>query len=99
MPATLLFDFREVQRLDVTWMQDETQGQCHVRQVAPHAGAAKSVSLQESQNSFATHLLEGTYRIGTVQELLGQAGARATMILTQVLSRGRRGVCSLRDAL
>lgn len=80
-------------------MQDGMQVQRHVRQVAPHAGVAKSVSLQELQNSFATHLLEGTYRIGTVQELLGQAGVRATMILTHVHSRAGLGVRSPLDAL
>jgi site-specific recombinase XerD len=48
---------------------------------------------------FTAHLLENGYGIRTVHELLGHADVATTMIYTQVLKRGGRGVRSRLDAL
>jgi integrase len=46
-----------------------------------------------------SRLLESGYDIRTVQELLGHADVRTTMIYTDVLNRGGRGVSSPLDTL
>jgi integron integrase len=61
------------------------------------AGLTKRVGCHTFRHSFATHLLEGGSDIRTVQELLGHADVRTTMIYTHVLNRGGLGVQSPLD--
>jgi integron integrase len=61
------------------------------------AGITQPASCHTMRHCFATHLLEDGYDIRTVQQLLGHADVKTTMIYTHVMTKGVNGVRSPLD--
>ncbi|MEW5800329.1 MAG: integron integrase [Bacteroidota bacterium] len=71
--------------------------QREVSKAVDRTGITKRGTCHSFRHSFATHLLEKGYDIRTVQDLLGHADVRTTMIYTHVLNRGGISVKSPLD--
>lgn len=70
-----------------------------VREAVQRSGITKAATPHTLRHSFATHLLAAGHDIRTVQELMGHADVKTTMIYTHVLGLGASGVRSPLDVL
>jgi site-specific recombinase XerD len=77
----------------------ESAVQKEIKRAAREAGILKRVTPHTLRHSFATQLLQRGTDIRTLQELLGHASVKTTMIYTHVTPEARRGVVSPMDWL
>ena len=76
---------------------DDKRVQRSFKRAVEAAGILKLATPHTLRHCFATHLLESGQDIRTVQELLGHADVKTTMIYTHVLNRGGLAVMSPLD--
>jgi integron integrase len=69
------------------------------KRAVQQAGIFKPATPHTLRHCFATHLLQSGYDIRSVQELLGHADVKTTMIYTHVLKVAGRGVISPLDRM
>lgn len=77
----------------------ESTVQKAVQAAARYAGIEKKVNCHSLRHSFATHLLEAGQDIRTIQQLLGHADLKTTMIYTHVSELGPSGIRSPLDRI
>jgi integrase/recombinase XerD len=70
-----------------------------IKRAAQLAGITKPLSVHSLRHTYATHLLEDGVNILTVQELLGHAHVRTTMMYLHVAQVNNRHKCSPLDTL
>ncbi len=70
-----------------------------IKRATKRGRISKRVTVHTLRHSFATHLLESGYDIRTVQELLGHASVKTTMIYTHLSQKNLMGVKSPLDAI
>ena len=65
-----------------------------IKAAACRVGLTKRISAHTFRHSFATHLLQRSTDIRTIQALLGHNDLATTMIYTHILQQGGHGVPS-----
>ena len=71
---------------------DASPVQKAMRSAVVRTGLTNPVTCHTFRHSFTTHLLEGCYDVQTVQELLGHADVKTTMVYAHALNRRPAGV-------